>query len=116
MRKLKFFIILISLVLLLVFLLTGCSRFPNEINSPEDVEGRVIGGLAGTPSIRIADDLGIAVPFDAPDEMMSALRAGGIDCAIMERTTAEELAAGTSGVRILQEHMLENELSFDINM
>ena len=116
MRKLKFFIILISLVLLLVFLLTGCSRFPNEINSPEDVEGRVIGGLAGTPSIRIADDLGIAVPFDAPDEMMSALRAGGIDCAIMERTTAEELVAGTSGVRILQEHLLEYELSFAIPM
>jgi len=116
MRKLIVLIINISLVSLLVLQLSGCSRFPNEINSPEDVEGRVIGGLAGTPSIRIADDLGMAISFDSSDEMMTALRGGMIDCAIMERTTAEELVSDTSGVRILQENLLEYELRFAVPM
>ena len=112
MKKLFYLIIVASALLLLI----GCSRFPNEINSPEEVEGRIIGGLSGTPSIRLADELGVAVPFDSAADMMSSLRAGAIDCAIMESTTAIELVAETSGVRILNDPLLEYELRFAIPM
>jgi len=106
----------ISLVIFIFLLLTGCSRFPNVVNSPEDVAGKHIGGLAGTPSLRLADELGTARSFYTETEMMSELRAGVIDCAIMERTTALELVSSTSGVRILTEPLVEYELRFAVPM
>jgi len=112
MRKFFYLVIIISLLLTLA----GCNPHPNEINSPEDVEGTIIGGLAGTPSIRLADELGTARAFYSGDEMMSALRGGEIACAIMESTTAIELVSDTSGVRILSEPLLEYELRFAIPM
>jgi len=112
MKKL-FYLTFLLVILLLLF---GCSRHPNEINSPEDVEGKLIGGLAGTPSLRLADELGTAREFYSESEMMSELRAGNIDCAIMERTTALELVSNTSGVRILSEPLTEHELRFAVPM
>ena len=112
MKKLICLIIITS-----VFLsITACRRIPNIVNSPDDVAGKIIGGLAGTPSIRLADELGTAVPFDSATFMMGELRAGNIDCAIMERTTAIELVSNTSGVRILYEPLVEYELRFAIPM
>jgi len=104
------------ILLILSILLAGCNRFPNLVNSPDDVAGKLIGGLAGTPSLRLADELGTAKAFDSTDDMMLELRAGAIDCAIMERTTALELVSNTSGVRILSEPLVEYELRFAIPM
>ena len=104
----------ISLIISILVLLAACNRFPNEVNSPEDVEGMIIGGLEGTPSLRLADELGTAVSFTSAADMMTELRAGNIACAIMERTTALELVANTSGVRILYEPLVEYELRFAI--
>jgi len=112
MRKFFYLIIIISISLLLA----GCSRHPNIVNTPEDVEGTKIGALSGTPSIRIANELGTAIAFDSAEDMMSQLRAGELDCAIMERTTAIELVADTSGVRILSESLMEYDLRFAIPM
>ena len=109
----KFFL---TFFLSFLLFLAGCSRFPNEINSPEDVEGRIIGGLAGTPSFRIASDLGTAIAYYSATEMMNDLRAGIIDCAIMESTTAAELVSNTSGVRILSESISDYELRFAVPM
>jgi len=110
MRKPVYLLLIISILLML----TGCNRFPNEINTPDDVAGRIIGGLEGTPSLRLADELGTAVPFLSAADMMAELRAGNIACAIMERTTALELVSNTSGVRILYEPLVEYELRFAI--
>jgi len=109
-------ILSISVLISLLLLLAGCNRFPNEVNTPEDVAGRFIGGLAGTPSVRLADELGTARSFYSEAEMMSELRAGIIDCAIMERTTALELVSNTSGVRILPDPLVEYELRFAVPM
>jgi len=108
--------IAILLFLSTVLMLVGCNRIPNEISSPEHLNGRIIGGLAGTPSLRLADELGTAVAFNTGHEMMLALRAGSIDGVIMERTTALELVSDTRGVRILQEPLVEYELSFAVPM
>jgi len=110
MKKLNLAII-ITLILLL---LTGCTGAPNIVNSPEDVEGKTIGGLSGTPSIRLAAELGRARAFDSAAMMMSELREGAIDCAIMESTTAAELVSNTRGVRILSESLVEYELRFAV--
>jgi len=113
MKKIIYVIIFISLFI--IGILTACGRIPNEINSPDDIHNRHrIGGLAGTPSLRLADELGVAISFDSASDMMMELRMGNIDCAIMERTTAMELVSNTSGVRILSDPLLEYELRFAI--
>jgi len=112
MKKLYYIIF----VLLIFSLTAGCSRYPNLVFSPEDVEGKLIGALEGTPSLRLADELGTARAFFSEDDMMIELRLGTIDCVIMERTTANELVSSTSGVRILSEPLVEYELSFAVAM
>ena len=104
MKKLTAIVITIILILL-----AGCGRAPNVVNTPQDAEGKIIGALAGTPSIRLASEIGTAKAFDSADLMMSALRLGEIDCAIMESTTAAELVSNTPGVRILYEPLMEYE-------
>jgi len=110
----KFFYL--TLLMSILLLLAGCSRHPNEVNSREDVEGKLIGGLMGTPSLRLADEWGTARAFYSEADMMSELRAGNIDCAIMERATALELVSNTSGVRILSEPLVEYDLRFAVPM
>jgi len=112
MKRPVYLLLIISTLLMLA----GCNRFPNEINSPEDVTGKIIGGLEGTPSLRLADELGTAISFASATEMMAELRAGNIACAIMERTTATELVSNTPGVRILFEPLVEYDLRFAIPM
>jgi len=111
MRKLIIKATILPIAFILLLALTGCARgIPNEVHTPEDVENRVIGVLSGTPAVRLADDLGTALSFDSPELMLTSLISGYIDCIIMEGTTAEALIAGTSGVRILQDPILEYEL------
>jgi len=112
MRKLFY----LPIFILILISLVACRGVPNDVNSPEDVEGKIIGALAGTPSLRIADDLGRAWAFDSATDMMIELRSGNIDCAIMERTTALELVSDTSGVRILPDPLMEYDLRFAIPM
>ncbi|MDR2570810.1 MAG: transporter substrate-binding domain-containing protein [Oscillospiraceae bacterium] len=109
-------IIYIIIMLSVILILGGCRGVPNVVNSPEDVEGKIIGGLAGTPSIRMADELGTAREFYSATEMMNELRAANIDCVIMESTTAVELVSNTSGVRILSEPLVEYELRIAVPM
>ena len=110
MKKLIISIIFISIIVLLA----ACRGEPNLVNSPEDVEGKIIGGMAGTPSIRLASELGSARAFESEESMINALREGSIACIIMERTTATELVSNSSGVRILSEPLMEYELRFAV--
>ena len=107
-------LVCIFLIIFIIPMLAACNRVPNEVNSPDDVEGRVIGALEGTPSLRLADELGTAVSFASVNDMMAELRAGNIACAIMERTTALDLVSNTPGVRILFEPLVEYELRFAV--
>jgi len=108
-------VILLIIFITTIIIITGCGRVPNEINSPEDIQNRHrIGGLAGTPSLRLANELGVAISFDSATDMMMELRIGNIDCAIKERTTANVLVSNTSGVRVLADPLLEYELRFAI--
>jgi len=96
-------------------LAAGCRDTPaNEVNSIADVVGKVIGTLGGTPSERLADAYGQALAFEAGDEMMAFLRAGALDCVIMESSAALELVEQSTGVRILNEPLIEYELRFAI--
>jgi len=114
-RYILLFIIAVLPVVLTAVLLTGCrSGPPNEVFSPEDAKGRVIGAMTGTPSVKLADELGIAREFDSAAEMMNQLRMGLIECAIMESTTAAELVSDTPGVRVLYESLVVYDMHFAV--
>lgn len=94
----------------------ACSdkRPPNTVNSPDDVHGKVIGAISGSPSARLADELGTLRSYASGTELMAGLLVGSIDCVLMENTTADILANETQDVRILSEPMLEYELRFAV--
>jgi len=97
-------------------LLQGCRDAPppNVVNSAEDAQGRIIGALSGSPSAWVAADVGRAQLFSSTDDLMYHLRAGTIDCVIMDSTVASELVADTTGVRVLGEPLLVYDLRFAI--
>lgn len=87
---------------------------PNVVHSIDDVSGALIGALSGTPSERLASELGHVRAFSTGEELMAHLTAGLIDCVIMEASAASELVDATSGVRILAEPLLVYDLRFAI--
>jgi len=104
------------LVLLIILPASGCrDRSPrNTVNSPDEVAGKIIGAIEGSPSVLIAEELGVSAPYSLGSELMYHLKAGALDCVIMENSAASELVAETSGVRILSEPLLEYDLSFAV--
>ena len=105
-----------ALTMLLTLMLVSCrqGRPPNEVNSIEDVNGRIIGALNGTPSARLAAELGTALTYASGEELIFGLTTGTVDCAVMESVAANELVSGSSGVRILSETLLEYDLRFAV--
>jgi len=111
----RFHSYLLIIFISVIILLSGCRDDPpNEVFSPEDARGRFIGAMAGTPSVKLAEDLGAARTFESTTEMMNQLRAGIIDCAIMESTTAAELVSDTPGVRVLYESLVVYDMHFAV--
>ena len=106
--------IILSLIILLT--LTGCEDKapPNTVESLEDIHGRTIGALSGSPSARLVDDMGTVRLFADGEEMISSLLAGTVDCLVAESTFAEEIALDASGVRILNETLLEYDISYAV--
>ena len=94
----------------------ACERTPpNAVRSPDDVEGKIIGALTGSPSVLLAEELGSqAYGFPTGSELMYHLKSGTVDCVIMENSVASELVSETSGVRLLSKPLLETDLCFAV--
>jgi len=107
---------LCALVVLIIAALAGCrdERPPNEVFTADDISGMIIGALNGTPSARLAEELGLARTFYTGEDLITGLVTGTVDCAIMESVMADELVSGSQGVRILSETLLEYELRFAV--
>ena len=111
MKKIALYII----AALILSLLPGCRAAPpNVVLSLDDVSGKVIGAMGGTPSERLASELGVARAFTSGEELMQHLVAGAIDCAVMESSVAGELIANTPGVKTLSDPLLIYDLRFAI--
>jgi len=109
-------IIIAAFTVASLFLLTGCEDrpAPNTVHSPQDVPGKLIGAIEGSPSVILAEELGVSKGFPTGVDLMYNLKTGVLDCVIMENSVATELVADTSGVRILSEPLREYELSFAV--
>ena len=107
---------LLVLVMAAALILPGCrdGSPPNEVQSTGDVSGRIIGALFGSPSVRLAEELGTARAFYSGDDLLDSLKIGTVECAVMENSAASALVLQTTGVRILSEPLLEYDLCFAI--
>jgi len=107
---------IILLVVLITALTAGCADRPppNEVHTLDDINGRNIGAMRGTPSERLADELGTAISFDSTEEMILHLRLGTLDCVIADATVGAELISGATGIRALSEPLLVYDLRFAI--
>jgi polar amino acid transport system substrate-binding protein len=100
---------------MLLLAAAGCDNGPpNEINAPEEVKGHIIGSIEGSPSELLAEELGKSKPFASGDELMYNLKAGSLDCVIMDDSAAAELVLATSGVRVLSAPLMEYDLRFAV--
>ena len=107
---------IIVLAALIITFTTGCgdSPPPNTVHSLEDVGGKNIGALSGTPSERLASELGTARAFSSGEELVFHLTTGTIDCAVMEQSVAAELVSGTQGLKTLGEPLIVYDLRFAV--
>ena len=105
-----------ALGIITMLMLSGCrnERPPNNVFSLEDVPGRIVGAIAGTPSARLAEEFGVARAYSSGEELIRGLVMGSVECAIMESVMAGELVSGSSGVMILGDALLEYELRFAV--
>ena len=93
--------------------MAGCRRDappPNEIHSPSDLSGRMIGVLDGSASMRFADDIGIPWFVSSGEILLSDLRLGRIDAALMEESAAHALVSRERGVMILPDYLIEYDM------
>ncbi|MCL2046378.1 MAG: transporter substrate-binding domain-containing protein [Oscillospiraceae bacterium] len=98
-----------------LFVQSGCRKgLPNEVRSIEDISGKTIAVLSGTPSVRLAEELGTAKYYATGEEIIGGLLAGTVDCAFLEAVVASELISSQSGARILSENLMEYELRFAV--
>jgi len=105
-----------AFAVVVLLLASACSDRPppNTVHTTVDVTGKIIGALYGSPSIVLAEELGFAREYPTGAELMFHLKAGALDCVIMENTAATELVAGVSGVRILSEPLYEYDIQFAV--
>ena len=105
-----------ALMCVMIFTQAACGAKspPNTVHSPDDISGKDIGVLAGSPSARLAEELGAARPYSSGADLMSALTNAAVDCVLIENTIATILADETPGVRVLGEPLLEYELRFAV--
>jgi len=109
----------LALIVLAAFMISfasGCGDGPppNIVHSLEDVNGKNIGALSGTPSERLASELGTARAFSSGEELVFHLTTGTIDCAVMEQSAAAELVSGTQGLKTLGEPLIVYDLRFAV--
>jgi polar amino acid transport system substrate-binding protein len=100
-------------VLLLAAGLAGCGERlpPNTVKSPEDVAGRVIGVLEGSACAALAPRYGDARQFSDVEIMAEELRAGELDCVVMDVSARDKKLAR---VKPLRDPLAEYAFSFAV--
>jgi polar amino acid transport system substrate-binding protein len=95
----------------LILILPSCSggRPAATVAAVADVEGRTIGVLSDTVAELYASGHGEVRPYGSADAMTGDLRAGVIDCALIDEAAAESAVKRARGVRALSEPFIDAE-------
>lgn len=102
----KLFLTALAVLILLSLSACGAGVPDNHVFSREDLAGRSVGVLDGTASpgyARLYEGEIYVSAFESAEAMAAALKSGGIDCAIADGDTFDEMRDYTSSVKRLEE-------------
>ena len=111
----------ISVILMCVVLCAagGCGGdLPqNYVFSPEDVAGKTVGVLPDSAAQGFAERderISAVVTRETKEELMAALKSGGVDCVLVESAQAKATMKGVSKVKALDEKYVDQSFSIVI--
>ncbi len=105
---------IISILLLASLCACSDSVPENRINSRDDVPGSVIGVLEDTAAVAYAEKRGTVRVCGSGDELVAALKAGSVDCAVVDDSIAEKLVRGQHKLTLLEEPLISAGFCFAV--
>jgi polar amino acid transport system substrate-binding protein len=107
-------IIILSLAVILS--LAGCAGKmpPNTVKSIEDMTGKNIGYVSGTPAAVYAEGYGTLHAYQSGETMLVDVKNGALDCAVMEESAAKSTIRLVPGLKTLKEPLLKDDMHFAI--
>lgn len=100
----------------LIISLTSCgtSVAPNSVFSPEDMMGKTVAVVSGTPSAALAleytDGTSTISVYETLSDATAALKAGAADCLVTDSSRTKK--AATHGLKALEEPMVSRDFAF----
>ena len=112
MRKITVILLLLAIILAVV----GCSGKmpPNTVYSAEDMKGKNIGYVTGTPATVYAAGYGTMHAYQSGETMLVDLKNGVIDCVVMEDGAAKAAMKKVPGLKALKEPLVKDDFHFAI--
>ena len=104
------------LLLSVIPAIAGCAgkAAPNTVGAPEDMMGKTIGYVTGTPAAVYAEGYGTLQAYQSAETMLVDLKNGALDCAVMEESAAKSAIRKVSGLKILKQPLVKDDLHFAI--
>lgn len=105
------------LLLLVVFIVTGCSSSKTKISSIEDLNNKNIGIYTGSEYDTIlSKSISTAKPkyYNSYSDEISALKSGKIDAFLSDEPLAKEIIKQNKGLKILDEKLTNDSYAFAI--
>ena len=100
---------------LLIAGLAGCGSVPaSGIASRDDVPGSVIGVLSDTAAVAYAETRGDVHKYATREQLVSALKSGTVDCAIIDDSIAKRFVRGQLKLELLEEPLISAAFCFAI--
>ena len=84
------------------------------IASRDDVYGSVIGVLSDTAAVAYAENRGTVKKYATREELTAALKAGSVDCAIVDDSIAGRFVRGQGRLELLEEPLISAGFCFAI--
>jgi len=105
-----------AMAFLILFSLCGCSNSAPQstIFSRDDVEGSVIGVLSNTAAGAYAATRGEVRYYESREELVAALKAGTVDCAVADVSTAPSLVKHQRKLMLLDEPLISAGFCFAV--
>lgn len=110
-------IVYITYILIFTIIMTpGCAGKtpPNTVFSADDLRGKSIGVVNGSAATVYASGYGTLHAYDSAETMLTDLKNGALDCAVMQENAAKSAIKKVSGLKILSTPLVKADFCFAI--
>ena len=115
MKKLKRPIAVFVCIVLLLLTFAGCNKGRVKVKEAGQLSGATVGVLLGTAAVGLTEDIqsfgAFVKNYSSLDAMSADLKAGNIDCIIIDESIGEKLNAKSMRIKRLKEDFLRQDYS-----